>query len=56
MKIDEKVVSRVINNYCEVGSEALERFNESEKEQIYNIASVYYGLTFNSLNGFKHKK
>ena len=47
-KINERVVSRVINNYCEVGSKALERFNGSEKEQIYNIASIYYGLTFNS--------
>ena len=47
MRIDEKLVANVINRYCEVGSvEALKRFNNSEREKIYNIASVYYGLIF----------
>jgi len=47
MRIDEKLVASVINRYCEIGSKALDRYNRSEKEQIYNIASIYYGLSFN---------
>ena len=46
MKIDEKLVGEVIDNYCEVGKVALENFTYSEKEQIYKIATDYYGLSF----------